>query len=166
MLLPTVAYRLIGRFSTSRLDRWLHPLLYRATGGRGMLGRVLGSEMLLLTTTGQRSGLARTVALFAFPVAEPPGSWAVIGSRGGSRRIPAWHRNLEVHRDATIQVRGLVMPARARDAEGEEYEEIFERAAAAYPGYRLYRRESPIHIPIVVLEPAEPLADGAAGGPG
>ncbi|MBI3746773.1 MAG: nitroreductase family deazaflavin-dependent oxidoreductase [Chloroflexi bacterium] len=153
MRLPTAAYRLIGRFSTSRLDRWLHPRLYRVTGGRGIAGRVLGAEMLLLTTIGRQSGLARTVVLFAFPVADPPGSWAVIGSRGGSRRIPAWYRNLEAHRDVTIQVRGLVLPARARDAAGGEYEAIFERAATVYPGYRLYRRESPLRIPIVVLEP-------------
>ena len=59
--LPTLAYRLIGRFSTSRLDRWLHPLLYRASGGRGIIGRVLGSEMLLLTTSGRRSGRPRSV---------------------------------------------------------------------------------------------------------
>ena len=89
MPLPTVAYRLIGRFSTSRFDRWLHPLLYRATAGRGIVGRALGAEMLLLTTVGRRSGRHRSVALFGFPVAEPRGSWAVIGSRGGSREIPA-----------------------------------------------------------------------------
>jgi deazaflavin-dependent oxidoreductase (nitroreductase family) len=153
MPLPTLAYRLIGRFSVSRLDRWLHPLLYRATGGRGIVGRVLGSEMLLLTTTGRRSGAPRTVALFAFPVAGPAGSWAVIGSRGGSRRIPAWYRNLGALREATIQVRGARTSVHPREVFGPEYEAIFEGAATAYPGYRLYRAEAPYHIPIVVLEP-------------
>ena len=154
MPLPAVAYRLIGRFSTSRFDRWLHPLLYRLTGGRGFIGHVLGAEMILLTTVGRRSGAARTVALFAFPIAEPPGSWAVIGSRGGSREIPAWYRNLEAQPRASIQVRGAKLPSRAREVRGDEYEAIFERAATVYPGYRLYRAASPIQIPIVVLEPA------------
>ena len=154
MPLPAVAYRLIGRFSVTRLDRWLHPLLYRLTGGRGILGRILGSEMLLLTTTGRRSGEPRTVALFGFPVAMPAGSWAVVGSRGGSRRIPAWCRNLQAVPDATIQVGSRVEAVRAREAFGAEYEAIFERAASVYQGFRLYRAESPHHIPILVLEPA------------
>lgn len=162
MPLPTVAYRLIGRFSTSRFDRWLHPLLYRAFAGRGVLGRILGSEMLLLTTTGRRSGRPRTVALFAFPVAEPPGSWAVIGSRGGSREIPAWYRNLAARPEASIQVHRIAAPVRAREVSGAEYEAIFERATTAYAGYRLYRQESPHHIPIVVLEPAPGMAPDRA----
>ena len=153
MPLPTVAYRLIGRFSTTRFDRWLHPLLYRLTRGRGIVGRALGADMLLLTTVGRRSGRLRTVALFAFPLGASPGAWAVIGSRGGSREIPAWYRNLEASPEATIQVGASVTPVRAREAFGAEYEAIFEGAAAVYPGYRLYRAEAPHHVPIVVLEP-------------
>jgi deazaflavin-dependent oxidoreductase (nitroreductase family) len=149
--LPDLAYRLIGWFSVSRFDRFLHPLLYRRMGGRGVTGRVLGAEMLLLTTRGRRSGEPRTVALFAFP---RDGGWVVIGSRGGTRRIPAWYRNLETQREASIQVRGETIPVRARDLEGDAYEAAFEQGATAYPGYRLYRRESPLHIPIVLLEPA------------
>jgi len=154
MPLPTIAYRLIGRFSVSRFDRWLHPRLYRLTGGRGILGRVLGSDMLLLTTRGRRSGAERTVALFAYPVAVPAGSWAVVGSRGGSRVLPAWYLNLAARPEVTIQVRGTRVAARARLVSGEEYEAIFEQAATAFPGYRLYRAEAPHHIPIVVLEPS------------
>ena len=153
MPLPTAAYRLIGRFSTSRFDRWLHPLLYRLTRGRGIVGRALGADMLLLTTVGRRSGRSRRVALFTFSIDEPPGAWAVIGSRGGSREIPAWYRNLEASPEATIQVGGRVTVVHAREVFGQEYEAIFERAAAKYPGYRLYRAEAPHHIPIVVLEP-------------
>lgn len=171
MPLPTIAYRLIGRFSTTRLDRWLHPLLYRATGGRGVIGHVLGSEMLLLTTIGRRSGRPRSVALFAYPVTDPVGSWAVIGSRGGSGRIPAWYRNLDARPEASIQVHGTLAPVRAREVHDAEYELLFERAASAYPGYRLYRAEARHHIPIVVLEPAIPVAGAgltagdAPGGP-
>ena len=154
MALPTFAYRLIGRFSVSRFDRRLHPFLYRLSGGRGILGRILGCEMLLLETVGRRTGERRTVALFAFRRPEPTGSWAVIGSRGGSRTIPAWYRNLAAEPAAVIQLHGRRIPVRAREVEaGAEYESIFEQAASAYPGYRLYRAESPSHIPIVVLEP-------------
>jgi len=156
MPLPTLAYRLIGRFSVSRFDRVVHPILYRLAGGRGVLGRVLGCEMVLLTTRGRRSGRPRTVALFAFPIADGPvvGSWAVVGSRGGSKVIPAWYRNLEASPAATLQVHGRSFGVQAREVVGVEYERVFEVAARGFPGFRLYRAESPIHIPIVVLEPA------------
>ena len=164
MPLPTLAYRIIGRFSVSRIDRVLHPIVYRWTGGRGFVGRFLGCEMILLTATGRRSGKPRTVALFAFPVDEPPGSWAVVGSRGGSKVIPAWYRNLQASPMATVQVHRRAFEARAREVVGDEYERVFEIATRGYPGYRLYRAESPIHIPIVVLEPVvlEPVAGTAA----
>jgi deazaflavin-dependent oxidoreductase (nitroreductase family) len=150
MALPDVAYRVIGWFSTTRFDRVVHPILYRRFGGRGALGRVLGSEMLLLTTIGRRSGGPRTVALFAF---RDGAGWIVVGSRGGSRKLPAWYRNLADRPDASVQVRDRVMPIRARELDGDEYEIAFETAARTYPGYRVYRRRSPIHIPIVRLEP-------------
>jgi deazaflavin-dependent oxidoreductase (nitroreductase family) len=156
MPLPTFAYRLIGRFSVSRFDRLVHPILYRFSGGRGILGRILGCEMVLLTTTGRRSGRARTVALFAFPVAVPAGSWAVVGSRGGSLAIPAWYRNLVASPTATLQVRDRTVAVRAREVLGAEYKRLFEQAALGYPGYRLYRAEANHHIPIVLLEPEAP----------
>jgi deazaflavin-dependent oxidoreductase (nitroreductase family) len=115
-----------------------------------MLGRVLGSEMLLLTTTGRRSGDARTVALFGF---DDGAGWIVIGSRGGSRRLPAWYRNLAAQPEASVRVREQDILIRARELEADEYEAAFELAARAYPGYRVYRRRSPIHIPILRLEP-------------
>jgi deazaflavin-dependent oxidoreductase (nitroreductase family) len=147
--LPEIAYRLIGRFSVTRFDRALHPVLYRISGGRGVVGRVLGGEVILLTTTGRRTGQPRTVALFGW---REPGGWAVVASRGGSRRIPAWYRNLAADPRVTVQSRGTTVVAVARELSGSEYETAFEHAADVYPGYRLYRRESPVHIPIVMLE--------------
>lgn len=153
MPLPAVAYRLIGWFSVTRFDRVLHPVLYRWSGGRGILGRVLGCETILLTTTGRRSGAKRTVALFAFPLADPPGSWAVVGSRGGSGRIPAWFHNLEATPDAVLQIHDRTAAVRTRQAAGDEYERLFEIAANGFPGYRVYRARAAHPIPIVVMEP-------------
>lgn len=151
MALPDVAYRLIGWFSTTRFDRALHPLLYRRSGGRGVTGRVLGADNILLTTTGRTTGLPRTVALFAFDDGQ---GWIVIGSRGGSGRVPDWALNLQATSAATIQVGRRSAPARALELAGDAYEAAFERAATAYPGYRLYRRNARHHIPIFRLEPA------------
>jgi deazaflavin-dependent oxidoreductase (nitroreductase family) len=111
--------------------------------------------MVLLTTRGRRSGRQRTVALFAFPIADGPvaGSWAVIGSRGGSQVVPAWYLNIRASPVARLQVHDRSMGVRGREVAGDEYERIFEVAAWGFPGFRLYRAESPIHIPIVALEP-------------
>jgi deazaflavin-dependent oxidoreductase (nitroreductase family) len=154
MPLPAAAYRLIGWFSVTRFDRVVHPILYRWSGGRGILGRILGCEMVLLTTIGRRSGAKRTVALFGFQVSEPPGSWAVVGSRGGSGRIPAWVLNLEATPDAVLQVHDRTAAVRTRHAAGDEYERLFETAAQGYPGYRVYRARAAHPIPIVVMEPS------------
>jgi deazaflavin-dependent oxidoreductase (nitroreductase family) len=151
MALPEVAYRLIGWFSTTRFDRVLHPILYRLAGGRGVTGRVLGCDSILLTTTGRRSGLPRTVGLFGFP---SDGGWIVVGSRGGSGRVPDWARNLQADPRSTIRVGSHEAPAAARELAGDEYEAAFEVAAASYPGYRLYRRNARHHIPIFRLAPA------------
>ena len=155
MPLPTLAYRLIGRFSVTRFAQVVHPILYRLTGGAGIFGKSLGARTILLTTTGRRSGKARTVPIYGYPQGRAGGrvAWAVIGSRGGSREIPAWFRNIQEHPEVTVQVDRAIIPSLAREAVGEEYEAIFAQAAAIYAGYHLYRRESPIHIPIVVLEP-------------
>ena len=151
MALPDLAYRLIGRFSTTRFDRALHPLLHRLSGGRWITGRVLGSNSILLTATGRSSGRPRTVALFAF---SSDGGWIVVGSRGGSGRVPDWAHNLLATPAATIRVRDRSMRVVARELAGDAYEAAFELAAASYPGYRLYRRNARHHIPIFRLEPA------------
>lgn len=150
MALPDVAYRLIGWFSTTRFDRALHPLLYRRSGGRGIVGRVLGTNNILLTTRGRASGRPRTVALFAF---EDGGGWIVVGSRGGSGHVPDWAMNLQASPGATVQDRRRSTAVVARELSGDEYEAGFELAAARYPGYRLYRRNARHHIPIFRLEP-------------
>jgi deazaflavin-dependent oxidoreductase (nitroreductase family) len=150
MALPDVAYRLIGWFSTTRLDRALHPFLYRLTGGRGVTSRVLGSDQILLTTHGRRIGRPRTVALFAFA---SEGGWIVVASRGGSGRVPHWAHNLRAGPAATVRTPGGEVDVVAHELAGDAYEAAFEQAATAYPGYRLYRRRARHHIPIFRLEP-------------
>ena len=149
MALPDLAYRMIGRFSTTRLDRWLHPTLYRLTNGRSITGRVLGADQILLTTTGRTSARPRTVALFAFPI---DADWIVVASRGGSGRVPDWARNLVAQPRAEVRYRSSSIVMVARELAGEEYESAFEVAAATYPGYHLYRRNARHHIPVFRLE--------------
>ena len=153
--LPDLAYRIIGRFSVLGPVRWLHPRLYRRTGGVGILGQVLGTGQILLVTRGARSGLARSVALFA--VDDPvSGGRIVVGSRGGSGRVPDWARNLEADPRAEIQVHGRRERVRATFLDGDAYERAFDLAAASYPGFHVYRAAATHRIPVIHLESLEP----------
>jgi deazaflavin-dependent oxidoreductase (nitroreductase family) len=162
MRLPAPVYRVIGRFSVTRFDRRLHPVLYRLTGGRGFLGHILGCEMILVTSTGARTGKRRTVALFAFPDGD---RWFVIGSRGGSAQVPGWVRNLAADPHGRIQHRRVSWPVVASVASGGERSRLWSIAAAAYPGFDTYAAQTPHEIPVVVLAPVAAAAstDGPVG---
>ena len=149
--LPSFVYRLAGRYSLTTFNRRLHVPLYRLTGGRWLLGRVLGVEMVVLTTRGSSSGRARSTVLFAF--ADGP-SWVVVASRGGSGRLPAWYRNLQAEPHARLEVRRRQLAVRARDAEGAEYERLWALANASYPGFDQYQERTTHRIPVVILERA------------
>jgi deazaflavin-dependent oxidoreductase (nitroreductase family) len=88
-------FRLVGIAAVSRLTLRLHPLLYRCTGGRGPLGHAFGNRVVLLTTTGVRSGKPRTVPIWPYPDGE---TWVVVGSRGGDTLSPGWYHNLRTGR--------------------------------------------------------------------
>ena len=117
----------------------------------GEVGHIwrLGTTVLLLTTTGRKSGDPRTVPLIYTPAG---GSYAVIASRGGAPRHPSWYLNLAAQPLVTVQVLGEVFPARARTAEGDEREGIWAKAREQWPEYDVYATRTDRRIPVVVLE--------------
>jgi deazaflavin-dependent oxidoreductase (nitroreductase family) len=143
---------MVGHAGTNRLARWLHPPLYRRTGGAGLLGRSLGNLTVLLTTTGRHSGEPRTAAIWAYPDGD---ALVLVGSYGGSRRTPAWVLNLRARPEATVQVRREVRAVRAREAAGDEYERLWRMVVGVYPGYEAYLEWAHRVIPLVVLERAQ-----------
>lgn len=150
--LPDSVYRLVGRYSFSAFNRWLHVPLYRLTSGRWFFGRALGAQMVVLTTVGGRTGRDRSSALFAFADGS---AWVVVASRGGSARLPGWYRNLQAGPQARLQVGRRRVAVRARDADGEEYERLWGIVNRAYPGFGVYQGRSDYRIPVVILEPVE-----------
>lgn len=144
---------IVGRAGTNRLARWLHPVLYRWTGGAWLLGRSLGNLTVLLTTTGRQSGKPRTTAIWAYPDGD---ALVLVASYGGSRRTPAWVLNLRARAVALVQMRRELRSVRAREADGEEYDRLWRMVVAAYPGYEVYLAWAHRIIPLVVLEPATP----------
>ncbi len=124
------------------------PLL-RLTGGR--LSFASGYPVLLLTTTGAKSGKPRTVPLL---YVEWGNGIAVIGTRFGSTRHPGWYHNLRARPEATVEIKGERRTYSAREAEGDERAEIWERAVRMYSGYETYGSRAGRKIPVMVLTPA------------
>jgi F420H(2)-dependent quinone reductase len=122
--------------------------IYRRTKGR-RAGSVRGTPVLLLTTTGRKSGERRTRPVGYLPDGE---RFLVCGSNGGSDRSPAWSLNLRSHPDATVEVGARTLPVTASEITGAEYEAAWARYVAAYPGFAGYRTKTQRHLPIFALD--------------
>ena len=152
--------RLLRRFAASGPGSWLfarvlHRIdlpVFRATRGRHTFSTlVAGLPLVMLTTTGAKTGRPRTVPLVGIPV---DGTVAVIGSNFGQQRHPAWYHNLRAHPDATAAIDGVRRPVRAVPAEGERRARIWQAGLQMYPGYAQYeRRAAHRDITVFVLEP-------------
>jgi F420H(2)-dependent quinone reductase len=126
-----------------------HPWLYKATNGK-VGGRLADMPVLLLTTRGRKSGVARERALTYIPSGN---SYAVIASFLGEPRHPDWYLNLKANPDAQVRCGGISLGVRAREAQGEERERLWREAVKMNADYEEYRGRTDRRIPIVVLEP-------------
>lgn len=127
-----------------------HVRRYRETDGEVGHSWREGSTVLLLTTTGRRSGERRTHALIYGVDGE---SYVLVASRGGAPTHPKWYLNLDADPDVEIQVLGDVLPARARTATGAERERLWRTMTAIWPPYDSYQARTEREIPVVVVEP-------------
>jgi deazaflavin-dependent oxidoreductase (nitroreductase family) len=110
-----------------------------------------GTTVLLLTTTGRRSGAKRTTPLIYGTHGD---DCVVVASRGGAPEHPAWYLNLVAGPEVEVQVRGDRFAARARTATGEERAELWQQAVQRWPAYDGYQTKTDREIPVVVLERA------------
>ena len=126
-----------------------HLALYRLSRGR-LLGRIAGMPVLLLTTTGRRSGARRTTPLTFF---RDGADLVVIASNGGSHRPPAWSLNLQHDPHAVVEIAGETIAVTARTASAEERERLWARITATYAGYARYQERTSRRIPVLLLTP-------------
>lgn len=108
-----------------------------------------GATVLILTTTGRRSGAQRSTPLIYRPHGE---DYIVVASKGGAVEHPAWYLNLEASPEVTVQVLGDRFNAKARTASPGEKPELWRTMTEAWPAYDEYQRNTPREIPVVVLE--------------
>jgi len=138
--IPAGALRAIGKLNVP---------LYRASRGR-LFGRLDRAPVLLLTTTGRKSGVPRTAPVVYLADGE---RIVVIGSNAGNTRTPAWALNLRSNPDAEVEVRADRRRVTARVAEGEEREALWRRMNEQYAGFDDYRSRTSRDISVFVLEP-------------
>lgn len=152
--MPSDAF--LSRLSSTMPDGMLRAIgklnvpVYRLTRGR-MMGKVGRAPVLLLTTTGRRSGQQRTAPVVYVADGE---RLIVIGSNAGNARTPAWSLNLQVNPGAEVDVYGARRRVRARVVEGEERERCWRAANAEYGGFDDYEVRTSRDIKVFVLEPA------------
>ena len=111
-----------------------------------------GATVLILTTTGRRSGSERSTPLIYGRQGE---HYVVVASKGGAEEHPAWYLNLAEQTEVTVQVRGDRFRARARIAAAEEKPELWRMMNERWPAYEEYQRKTAREIPVVVLERQE-----------
>ena len=134
----------------ARVVTGIHEFVFRATDGR-LLGRVAGMPVVMLTTTGRKSGKARTTMLTS-PVRDGE-KVVLVASYGGDHRHPAWFLNLRANPDVEIIMAGVHRSMRARVATPAEKAAIWPSVVEAYSGYGGYQRRTERDIPVVILEP-------------
>jgi deazaflavin-dependent oxidoreductase (nitroreductase family) len=127
--------------------RWL----YRQTAGK--VGHDFrGGTVLLLTTTGRKTGKARTWPVMYFVDGE---RFVVVGSNGGLDRDPAWCHNLRSNPSALIEIGNKQLAVRAEEAQGEEWNRLWQLVTTQAPFFDGYRTATRRTIPLMILHPEQ-----------
>jgi deazaflavin-dependent oxidoreductase (nitroreductase family) len=129
-------------------------VLHRAivNGTRGRIGGTgFGMPVVILTTTGRKSGKQRTTMLTS-PVHDD-NRVVLVASYGGDDRNPAWFLNVRDHPDVELEMRGKKRPMKAHVASDDEKTELWPEVVKAYKGYAQYQTKTERDIPLVILEP-------------
>jgi deazaflavin-dependent oxidoreductase (nitroreductase family) len=124
-----------------------HLAIYRASGGR-ILGSLVVMPVLLLTTTGRRTGKQHATPLTFL---RDGADLVMIASNGGADRPPDWWRNLQHDPHAVVQIRANKSTVTARTASPEERERLWPVITATYSGYAKYQQKTTRQIPVVLL---------------
>jgi deazaflavin-dependent oxidoreductase (nitroreductase family) len=138
----------MARRDASQLFGDEHIRQYRETGGD--YGHDWqGTQTLLLTTTGRKSGEPRTTPLI---YGRHGDDYLVVASKGGADQAPGWYENLRAQPEVQLQVLDETFTARARTASDDEKPELWKTMVGEWPAYDEYQGKTDREIPVVVLE--------------
>jgi F420H(2)-dependent quinone reductase len=148
---PAARRKLLGRAKDTAAKgvNRAHPALVRATKGR-VGARWMKAPVLLLTTTGRKSGKERTVPLLYIREGERIG---LVASYAGDDRDPLWLHNIRANPAVTVEIDGKRTPMRASIASAEDKARVWPKFVAIYRFYDTYQRRTERDIPVVWLDP-------------
>ena len=128
--------------------------VFRLSGRRTTFSAwVSGLPIVMLTTTGARTGQSRTLPVLALPDGD---RLVVIGSNFGRPQHPGWYYNLRAHPLAVVTWEGTAVEMRARELKGDERERYLALSHKSYPWWEEYHlRAAPRQIPVIMLEPSD-----------
>ena len=141
------------------MKRWatrLHGWVYRRSGGR-ILGRLGGQPVLLLQTTGRRSGQARTAPVQYLAHGE---DFVIVAADHGARRPPAWYLNLRADARARVRVKTQDLDVTAREVSGDERTGLWDELIATNRYLPSVQSKAGRQLPLLILTPA--VRDGEA----
>jgi deazaflavin-dependent oxidoreductase (nitroreductase family) len=157
---PNLVRRMVQKAAEIVPMSWISPrallsvdrTVFRISGGRTTLSAwISGLPIIMLTTTGARTGQPRTLPVLALPDDD---RLVVIASNFGLPSHPSWYYNLRAHPPVVITWKGTSFQMRARELIGEERQRYVERGLEAYPWWAPYHeRAAPRQIPVIMLEP-------------
>ena len=136
--------------AVAKLVTGIHRVVFTASGGR-VGGRLMRMPVVMLTTTGRKSGKRRTTMLTS-PVQEGD-NVVLVASYGGDDRHPTWYLNLRDNPDVEVTTGGHHRHMRARVATPEEKDALWPRIVEVYSDYGSYQTRTTREIPVVILEP-------------
>ncbi|WP_193613590.1 nitroreductase family deazaflavin-dependent oxidoreductase [Nocardioides lijunqiniae] len=123
---------------------------FRANHGQ-VGGPFEGAPLLLLHSTGARSGQERVSPMMYLPEGE---RYVVFASKAGADDHPDWYHNLKAHPDARIEVGDDEVAVRAVEVTGVERDRLYAQQAELFPGFKEYEAKTSRVIPVVALVPA------------
>jgi deazaflavin-dependent oxidoreductase (nitroreductase family) len=122
---------------------------FRANGGKVLSGPFVGAPLLLLTTTGAKSGRPTTTPLV---YTRDGDRIVIIASKAGAPEHPSWYHNLKAHPMPTIELGKEKFQAKAVITTGAERDRLFNAQAKAMPAFVGYQKNTTRQIPVIVLE--------------
>jgi deazaflavin-dependent oxidoreductase (nitroreductase family) len=126
-----------------------HVRQYEATNGQTGY-EWNNTKILILRTTGRTSGELRKAPLI---FGRDGANYLIVASKGGAPDHPGWYKNLSAHPDLEIQVKGDILPVRARTASTEEKQRLWPIMVKEWPDYDKYQKSTTRDIPLVILSP-------------
>jgi len=121
---------------------------FRANEGK-VGGPFAGAPMLLLSTTGAKSGQRRTTPLVYLPDGD---RFTIFASKGGAPQHPSWYHNLVAHPDTMVEVGTETIPVTATVITGEERDQLYAKQAGLRPAFGEYQAKTTRRIPVVALQ--------------